>query len=191
YAGWTDTGGGLRVIIDHGGLIASHYCHCSQVVAKVGQTVKKGDLIAKTELSENQYCNGEISFTVKNNPQIVAQSSFYEDNSRTPMNKTLKTILTALVALMFLAGLFLLISRIILPFTKKLKTKRRKQQKKHNRSKAKRRKPKYDEAKIKEMEAKENEYFGIKPEKHLKNQDKQHNLQKGQNKENKHKKRNN
>ncbi|MEG2638640.1 MAG: hypothetical protein RR992_03945 [Clostridiales bacterium] len=151
----------------------------------------KGDLIAKTELSENQYCNGEISFTVKNNPQIVAQSSFYEDNSRTPMNKTLKTILTALVALMFLAGLFLLISRIILPFTKKLKTKRRKQQKKHNRSKAKRRKPKYDEAKIKEMEAKENEYFGIKPDKQRKNQDKQHNLQKGQNKENKHKKRNN
>ncbi|AIS52049.1 putative metalloprotease [Thermoanaerobacter kivui] len=47
YAGWL-SGYGKAVIIDHGYGIQSVYGHNSQIIVKVGQTVKRGDIIAKS-----------------------------------------------------------------------------------------------------------------------------------------------
>ena len=47
YAGWL-SGYGNVVIIDHGYGIQSVYGHNSQILVKVGQTVKRGDIIAKS-----------------------------------------------------------------------------------------------------------------------------------------------
>lgn len=47
YAGWL-AGYGKAVIIDHGYGIESVYGHNSQILVKVGQTVNRGDVIAKS-----------------------------------------------------------------------------------------------------------------------------------------------
>ncbi|MGB9780569.1 M23 family metallopeptidase [Caldanaerobacter sp.] len=47
YAGWL-AGYGKAVIIDHGYGIQSVYGHNSQILVKVGQTVERGDVIAKS-----------------------------------------------------------------------------------------------------------------------------------------------
>lgn len=47
YAGWL-TGYGNAVIIDHGYGIESVYGHNSEILVKVGQSVKRGDIIAKS-----------------------------------------------------------------------------------------------------------------------------------------------
>lgn len=47
YAGWL-AGYGKVVIIDHGYGIESVYGHNSQILVKVGQSVKRGDIIAKS-----------------------------------------------------------------------------------------------------------------------------------------------
>ena len=41
------TGYGNTIMIDHGGGIVTLYGHASELVAEVGQTVKKGDIIMK------------------------------------------------------------------------------------------------------------------------------------------------
>lgn len=43
--GW-DEGYGLRVVVDHGYAVQTLYGHCSRILAKVGQKVKRGDAIA-------------------------------------------------------------------------------------------------------------------------------------------------
>lgn len=46
FSGWKQ-GYGQFVAVDHGQGFETHYAHCSKVLVKVGQTVKKGQLIAK------------------------------------------------------------------------------------------------------------------------------------------------
>jgi len=46
YAGWKQ-GYGNFVAVDHGHGYETHYAHCSKIIARVGQHVTKGQLIAK------------------------------------------------------------------------------------------------------------------------------------------------
>lgn len=44
-AGWVNTGGGYKTVIDHGGNVSTQYCHQSKILVSVGQTVKQGETI--------------------------------------------------------------------------------------------------------------------------------------------------
>ncbi len=56
-AGWVDTGGGLKIRIDHGGGISTIYCHCSKILVKVGDEVKQGDVIGRVGTTGNSTGN--------------------------------------------------------------------------------------------------------------------------------------
>ena len=45
-AGWDEGGCGNMVVIDHGGRLATQYCHLSQIGVKVGEHVHRGQQIA-------------------------------------------------------------------------------------------------------------------------------------------------
>ncbi len=45
-AGWDDGGCGNMIVIDHGGRLATQYCHLSQIYVGVGQDVQRGQAIA-------------------------------------------------------------------------------------------------------------------------------------------------
>ena len=47
FSGWNTGGFGYLVIISHGNGVQTYYAHCSSLVAKVGQNVSQGQLIAK------------------------------------------------------------------------------------------------------------------------------------------------
>jgi len=44
---------GKSILIDHGGGVTTYYAHCSEVLVKAGDTVKRGDLIGKVGRSGN------------------------------------------------------------------------------------------------------------------------------------------
>ncbi|GAC1573605.1 MAG: peptidoglycan DD-metalloendopeptidase family protein [Candidatus Elarobacter sp.] len=45
-AGWDDGGCGNMIVVDHGGRLATQYCHLSQIFVGVGQDVQRGQAIA-------------------------------------------------------------------------------------------------------------------------------------------------
>ena len=62
-AGWTNTGFGNYVMINHGNGITTLYGHNSRVVVSVGQAVNKGDIIAysgSTGNSTGPHCHFEV-----------------------------------------------------------------------------------------------------------------------------------
>ena len=68
-AGWQG-GYGNAIIIDHGGGITTVYAHCSKLIAKVGQNVKQGEVIAK--VGSTGYSTGpHLHFEVRNNGKVV------------------------------------------------------------------------------------------------------------------------
>lgn len=68
-AGWQG-GYGNVIIIDHGGGITSVYAHCSKLIAKVGQNVKMGEVIAK--VGSTGYSTGpHLHFEVRKNGTVV------------------------------------------------------------------------------------------------------------------------
>ena len=68
-AGWQG-GYGNAIIIDHGGGITSVYAHCSKLIARVGQNVKKGEVIAK--VGSTGYSTGpHLHFEVRKNGVVV------------------------------------------------------------------------------------------------------------------------
>jgi murein DD-endopeptidase MepM/ murein hydrolase activator NlpD len=52
-AGWDDGGCGNMVVIDHGGHLATQYCHLSQIFVGVGQDVQRGQAIAASGSTGN------------------------------------------------------------------------------------------------------------------------------------------
>jgi murein DD-endopeptidase MepM/ murein hydrolase activator NlpD len=52
-AGWDDGGCGNMIVIDHGGHLATQYCHLSQIFVGVGQDVQRGQAIAASGSTGN------------------------------------------------------------------------------------------------------------------------------------------
>lgn len=72
FSGWKGSYGYL-VIINHGNGYETYYGHCSKLLVSVGETVAKGDLIAKvgsTGNSTGSHCHFEIRYNgVTKNPE--------------------------------------------------------------------------------------------------------------------------
>ena len=70
FAGWKGSYG-YTVIINHGNGYETYYAHCSRLLVRVGETVAKGDLIARvgsTGNSTGAHCHFEVRYngTTKN-----------------------------------------------------------------------------------------------------------------------------
>lgn len=70
FAGWKGSYG-YTVIINHGNGYETYYAHCSKLLVSVGETVSKGDLIARvgsTGNSTGSHCHFEVRYngTTKN-----------------------------------------------------------------------------------------------------------------------------
>jgi len=72
FAGWKGSYG-YMVILNHGNGYETYYAHCSKLCARVGQTVEKGELIAKvgsTGNSTGAHCHFEVRYNgVAKNPE--------------------------------------------------------------------------------------------------------------------------
>ena len=72
FAGWKGSYG-YTVIIDHGNGYETYYAHCSKLLVSVGETVSKGDLIARvgsTGNSTGAHCHFEVRYNgVTKNPE--------------------------------------------------------------------------------------------------------------------------
>ncbi len=80
-AGWS-TGYGNRVVIDHGGGIATLYAHCSKMLVYVGQGVEKGQVIAL--IGETGWATGpHLHFEVMKEGKRVDPLDFVNQRSGT------------------------------------------------------------------------------------------------------------
>lgn len=72
FAGWKGSYG-YTVIINHGNGYETYYAHCSKLLVSVGETVSRGDLIARmgsTGNSTGSHCHFEIRYNgVTKNPE--------------------------------------------------------------------------------------------------------------------------
>jgi murein DD-endopeptidase MepM/ murein hydrolase activator NlpD len=69
-AGWDDGGCGNMVVIDHGGRLATQYCHLSQIFVGVGQDVQRGQAIAASGSTGNS-TGPHLHFGVRVNGRAV------------------------------------------------------------------------------------------------------------------------
>ncbi|MDF2684862.1 MAG: hypothetical protein K0S55_43 [Clostridia bacterium] len=70
YAQWTNTGGGNKVVIDHGGQIATHYNHMTKYIVKVGDVVERGQVIGYVGSTGNSTGNHLDFKILKNNEAL-------------------------------------------------------------------------------------------------------------------------
>jgi murein DD-endopeptidase MepM/ murein hydrolase activator NlpD len=72
FAGWTNTGYGYLIILDHGWGYTTHYAHLSRIYVSVGQTVSRGQRIGavgSTGNSTGPHLHLEIRYNeVKHDP---------------------------------------------------------------------------------------------------------------------------
>ncbi len=93
HAGYTTTGYGNMVMIDHGGGVCTLYGHGSEIIAQLGQTVKKGDIIMKagsTGWSTGPHLHFEVRInghSVDSLPFITKQSTENETNNQVETNQ--------------------------------------------------------------------------------------------------------
>ena len=69
-AGYSSTGYGNMVLIDHGGGVSTLYGHGSEILVQAGQTVKRGDIIMKAG-STGWSTGPHLHFEVRINGQHV------------------------------------------------------------------------------------------------------------------------
>lgn len=69
-AGYSTTGYGNMVLIDHGGGVSTLYGHGSEILVQAGQTVKRGDIIMKAG-STGWSTGPHLHFEVRINGQHV------------------------------------------------------------------------------------------------------------------------
>ena len=92
HASYTTTGYGNMVMIDHGGGVCTMYGHGSEIIAQLGQTVKKGDIIMRagsTGWSTGPHLHFEVRINgkaVDSLPFITKQST--ENNETTSEEET-------------------------------------------------------------------------------------------------------
>jgi murein DD-endopeptidase MepM/ murein hydrolase activator NlpD len=74
-AGWDDGGCGNMIVIDHGGRLATQYCHLSQIFVGVGQDVQRGQAIAASGSTGNS-TGPHLHFGVRVNGRPVDPMSY-------------------------------------------------------------------------------------------------------------------
>ena len=74
-AGWDDGGCGNMVVLDHGGRLATQYCHLSQIFVGVGQDVQRGQAIAASGSTGNS-TGPHLHFGVRVNGRPVDPMSY-------------------------------------------------------------------------------------------------------------------
>ena len=90
HASYTTTGYGNMVMIDHGGGVCTLYGHGSEIIAELGQTVKKGDIIMKagsTGWSTGPHLHFEVRINgtaVDSLPYITKQANKNEADKNEP-----------------------------------------------------------------------------------------------------------
>lgn len=84
----------------------------------------EGDLKAAIAVDENNFCGGDITFTVQDNPHPVYVGAFYEDDNKFIVNPVLRTVLYVIGALVVLFLIFLVLRFIIIPNYTKAKNKK-------------------------------------------------------------------
>ena len=74
-AGWDEGGCGNMIVIDHGGRLATQYCHLSQIFVGVGQDVQRGQAIAASG-STGHSTGPHLHFGVRINGRPVDPMSY-------------------------------------------------------------------------------------------------------------------
>jgi murein DD-endopeptidase MepM/ murein hydrolase activator NlpD len=74
-AGWDDGGCGNMVVIDHGGRLATQYCHLSQIFVGAGQSVQRGQAVAASGSTGNS-TGPHLHFGVRVNGRPVDPMSY-------------------------------------------------------------------------------------------------------------------
>jgi murein DD-endopeptidase MepM/ murein hydrolase activator NlpD len=74
-AGWDDGGCGNMIVLDHGGRLATQYCHLSHIFVGVGQDVQRGQAIAASGSTGNS-TGPHLHFGVRVNGRPVDPMSY-------------------------------------------------------------------------------------------------------------------